>query len=94
MADARDPFPYGNAPGERGDPARTYFPLTKSDADIPQGDIRSLYVGGGGDVYAVAPDDGTNTAVAFLAVPAGSILPIEARRITNATTATNLVGMR
>ena len=52
---------------------------------------RSLYVGGGGNVALIGGD---GVAVTFVAVPAGSILPIEATRVNaTGTTATSMVGL-
>ena len=76
------------------DPARNFAAVTKSDtvnfgpASAPTL-TRGLYVGGTGDVVAVAEDDST---VTFTAVPAGAILPIRCKRVNSTnTTATAIV---
>ena len=50
-----------------------------------------MYVGVSGDV--VAKLDGDSAAVTFKNVAAGSILPIRARLITTASTATDMLGL-
>lgn len=75
-------------------PATAAAPVTKSDTTVVR--ARALYVGGAGDVAvqmlgnAVSP--GTTT-VTFVGVPAGTILPISAYRVMDATTATNIVAL-
>ncbi|WP_210316677.1 spike base protein, RCAP_Rcc01079 family [Agrobacterium tumefaciens] len=52
---------------------------------------RALYVGGDGTVVAV---DANGTAVSFVGVVAGTILPIRVSRVNStSTTATNIVAM-
>lgn len=65
--------------------------ITPSDtADIAGGPARAIYVGGAGSVVLVTRD---GTEVTFVGVPAGSILPVNARRVKTDTTATNLVAL-
>jgi hypothetical protein len=52
--------------------------------DLPYGPPDSLYVGAAGNVAAVQQD---GTVVTFLAVPAGTTLPITPKRV-NATNTT------
>jgi hypothetical protein len=69
--------------------------VTKSDATtyLPSntGYLDALYVGGGGDVAVVTVAGST---VTFVGVLAGSIIPVQCRQVLNATTATNIVGLR
>ncbi|HYE89045.1 MAG TPA: hypothetical protein VEA16_21995 [Vicinamibacterales bacterium] len=67
------------------------FAITPSNTDnLPQV-CTGLYVGGAGAV-AVVLNDGT--VLTFVAVPAGTLLPIQFRRINSTgTTATSLVGL-
>jgi len=66
-------------------------PITPSntvDFDIP---TQGIYVGGAGDVSVVRHD---GTAVLFVGVPAGSVLPVVARRVgVSGTSASGLVGL-
>jgi len=72
-------------------PGTDAFTITPSDTTSFTTNARSIYVGGAGDVTIVTP---VGTVVTFKAVPVGSILPVQARRVnTTATTATNLVGL-
>ena len=54
-------------------------------------EMEGLYIGGAGDVVVVLP---SGTAVTFVGVPAGSILPVRCIRVnaTN-TTATSIVAL-
>ena len=67
------------------------FLITKSDTVDFNFITRGIYVGGTGDVVVVNADD---TTVTFSAVPVGTILPVQARRVNStSTTATLMVGM-
>jgi hypothetical protein len=61
--------------------------VTPSDATELVG-VRALWVGGAGTVVAIACND---TASVSLTVPAGTLLPIFARKVMAASTATNIV---
>jgi len=66
--------------------------VTPSDTvDFTRGLTQAIWVGGSGDVAAVASN---NVVTLFVAVPAGSWLPIAVRRINaTATTATGIVAL-
>lgn len=66
------------------------FAITKSDSDNFAYQVRGIYVGGAGNVAVVTP---SGTVVTFNGVPAGSVLPVRAIRVNDATTATNMVGL-
>lgn len=69
--------------------------ITKSDVTTYEpsntGYLDALYVGGGGDVAVVTV---AGTTVTFVGALAGSILPIQCKKVLDATTATNIVGLR
>lgn len=72
-------------------PAANAAAVTSSDATVLVG-VRGLYIGGAGDVAVRFP--GSSTAVVFTAVPAGSVLPIQAERVmSTSTTATAIVAL-
>ena len=57
----------------------------------PGGPARSLYIGGAGDVIAV---NEAGDPVTFTAIPAGTILPIEAAIVMDTdTTATGIIAL-
>lgn len=73
-------------------------PAIKSANVTPNNDAdlsfvtRAIYVGGAGNVAVLLQDD--SSAVSFVAVPAGTVLPIRAKRIrATGTTATNIVAL-
>lgn len=69
-------------------PAANAAAVTKSDSTTYTG-VRGVYVGGAGDL-AVRFLNSTAT-VTFVGVAAGSVLPIQAWKIMDATTATNVL---
>lgn len=75
--------------------AAQFLAVTKSDSvNLITGTnalSRGIYVGGTGDVAAVMADD---TVVVFSAVPVGTILPIQCKRVNStSTTATLMVAL-
>lgn len=77
--------------GTMSDPTGRVEAVTKSDATI-LGAVRGLYIGGTGDVAVKCA--GSSTAVTFVGVPAGTILPVRATQVMSTnTTATNIVAL-
>jgi hypothetical protein len=65
--------------------------ITPSDT-IDLGPCKAIYVGSaGGNVVVQMPGGGT--AITFMAVPIGTILPVSAQYVMAATTSTNLVAL-
>jgi len=69
---------------------------TKAVAIIPDDDTdievtRGLYVGGAGDLVIMLADD--EEAVTFTGVAAGVLYPLRVKRVMEASTATDLVGV-
>lgn len=72
-------------------PAGKFAAVTPSDSVDLTYLTRALYVGGDGTVVAV---DANGTAVSFVGVVAGTVLPIRVSRVNStSTTATNIVAM-
>lgn len=65
-----------------------FVAITKSDSTPLS--IRGFYVGTGGDVVA---EDVSGTTVTFKNCAAGAFYPFAARKIKNATTAADIVGL-
>lgn len=70
-------------------PARGYAAVTPSDST--ELNCRALYVGGTGNLVLQMP--GREETVTFNNVLAGTVLPVSARRVMAATTATNIVAL-
>lgn len=73
-------------------PSSDYFAVTPHNSqNFQNGPCKALYVGGAGNLVAV---NELGEAITFTAVPAGTILPIQAKRVnaTN-TTATAIVAL-
>lgn len=85
--------PYASRSTPVASPARGAAAITKSDS--ADNYFKSIYVGGTGDVVVLpmgAADDAD--VVTFKAVPVGTVLPIQVRKVMNATTATLLIGLK
>lgn len=83
-----DPF----VPSSDGDPATYAVAVTPNDGADLAAAARSLYVGGAGDVKVTTTG---GDAVTFVAVPAGSILPVRVARVwSTGTSATSIVALR
>jgi len=66
--------------------------VTTSDSTVFEQPTRALYIGAAGNVVVDMADGGT--AVTFVAVQGGTILPIQVTRIyTTGTTASSIVAM-
>lgn len=73
-------------------PAREAFAVTPNDSTDLAKVPKALYIGGAGDVECYFA--GVATAVVFVGVPAGTILPIRPSRVLDAnTTATSIVAL-
>ena len=60
-------------------------------SDTASNAYSGIYVGGAGNVTVVTEG---GTTVTFTAPPVGSILPIRTQKVTTATTATLLIGLK
>jgi hypothetical protein len=74
------------------DPANGAAVITPNNSADLTVYARAIYVGVGGNITVDMTDSGTN--ITFLAVPQGTILPIQVKRVySTGTTATNLVAL-
>ena len=65
--------------------------VTPHDSTNFAREMEGLYVGGTGDVVVVLP---SGTAITFVGVPAGTILPVRCIRVNStSTTATSIVAL-
>lgn len=77
---------------EETNPATDHAAVTKSDATKYDPPFRALYIGTTGDVAIKANPYGV--AVTYKAVPAGTILPVNAHQVmATGTTAADIVGL-
>ena len=83
---------YGGRGGSIDSPATSGEAITKHDSTDFSFVSRGIYVGGTGDVAAVLDDGSANGVVlTFSAVPAGTLLPIRARRVNSTNTTATLM---
>ena len=52
-----------------------------------------LYIGGAGNLIVVMAQDTTDTLVTFNSVVAGTFLPIQVKKVSSTSTATNIMGL-
>lgn len=76
---------------ERDAPGTGAVAVTPSDATTFDPPLRSLFVGGAGNV-TITGLDGVDAV--FTGVTAGSILPVCCTKVKAATTATNITGIK
>lgn len=72
-------------------PALDFFAVTPSDTDALPSKARSLFIGGAGNVSVI---NASGTAVVFVGVQAGTVLPIQTSQVTAAdTSATDIIAL-
>jgi hypothetical protein len=77
--------------GGFGEPASNGEAVTPSDANELTYVSRGLYVGGAGDVTLILKGGQT---LAFVGVPAGTVLPVRAKQVkSTGTTATSILSL-
>lgn len=69
-------------------PARKLLAITAADADLAN-TPKAIYAAGAGTLVVTAVDDTTPVTITVLA---GAIIPVRAKRIAAASTATGIVG--
>lgn len=81
-----------NNPHDGIAPASSAFAITPHDSNDLTNVVRGIYVGGAGDITVNMA--GTGSSIAFVGVPAGTLLPIRVTRVLDTgTDATSLVGI-
>lgn len=74
-------------------PATGLVAITPADGtDLTSSKIRSLWVGGAGNLSLIAQGD--TAAVTISGVAAGTLIPIAVKKVMGATTATLIVGLK
>jgi hypothetical protein len=73
-----------------GGPSEDFYAITPNDSTDLAVAIRSIYVGGAGNVVL---RNAAGTSITFTGVVAGQILPIAATRVMTASTATLMIGL-
>jgi len=66
---------------------------TDLTANGQQGYCGGLYIGGDGNLVVVMAQDTVGTLVTFNGVKAGTFLPIQVKRVSSTSTATNIMGL-
>jgi hypothetical protein len=79
-------------PKTLGDPARDAYAVTPADSDLPWGLCAAIWVGGTGNVVVYTGTTST-TALTFTVANAPCVIPVQARQIRAASTATNIVAL-
>lgn len=83
---------FSRIPDAEWGPASNAVAVTPSDSTDLTYTTRALYVGGAGTVVVNMND--TGSSISFVAVAAGSVLPIRVDRVrATGTTATNIVAL-
>jgi hypothetical protein len=85
----------GMDPRNPGKSATRCFAITPNDSTNLAEGTRAIWVGGAGNIkVTLVDDDGNHGGFTLVAVPAGTLLPLAARRVyATGTTATQLIGL-
>jgi hypothetical protein len=69
------------------------FDVDISNITNPQSYCAGLYIGGDGNLIVVMAADDTNTLVTFNNVKAGTFLPIQVKKVSSTSTASNIMAL-
>lgn len=69
------------------------FDVNIPASENPAGYCGGIYVGGDGNLIVVMAQDTTDTLVTFNSVKAGTFLPIQVKRVSSTSTASNLMAL-
>lgn len=78
------------APGVTG-PARSAFAITPHATNELAFVTRAVWVGGAGTLVCTMADDGTE--VTFAGIPAGTLLPIQVKKVNTTSSGTLIIGL-
>jgi hypothetical protein len=85
---------FAKFPSSMDSPAKYAFAITGNNSANLANTVRSVYVGGTGDVKCELAGDPDGSFVVFTAVPVGMVIPARIRKVyATGTTATNLIGL-
>jgi len=57
------------------------------------GYVGGIYIGGDGNLIVIMAQDQTNTLVTFNSVKAGTFLPIQVKKVSSTSTASNIMAL-
>jgi hypothetical protein len=74
-------------------PGEIAFNVDISNSTNPQSYCGGIYIGGDGNLVLVMAADNTNTLVTFNNVKAGTFLPIQVKKVSSTSTASNIMAL-
>jgi hypothetical protein len=74
-------------------PGEIAFDVNIDSALYPAGYCGGIYIGGDGNLVLVMAADTTNTLVTFNNVKAGTFLPIQVKKVSSTSTASNIMAL-
>lgn len=84
----------GRTPDVASQPATKAVAVTPSDSTDLTTYAKAIYVGGAGNIAVIMKYNSADTGVTFNGVTAGTVLPIQVRRVlATGTTATNIIAL-
>jgi hypothetical protein len=74
-------------------PGEIAFNVNIDSALYPAGYCGGIYIGGDGNLVLVMAADNTDTLVTFNNVKAGTFLPIQVKKVSSTSTASNIMAL-
>ena len=69
------------------------FDVNIPASENPAGYCGGIYIGGDGNLVVVMAQDTTDTLVTFNSVKAGTFLPIQVKKVSSTSTASNIMAL-